>query len=104
MRVAAENLLLSDTMKSVMNKVLLSSKSNEWCTPQSFFDTLNEEFHFVLDAAATKSNAKCSIYYTQETNGLANSWDFGGAVFCNPPYGREIRNWVRKAYEEAQGG
>ena len=28
----------------------------------------------------------------------------GGAVFCNPPYGRQIGQWVRKAYEEAQRG
>lgn len=28
----------------------------------------------------------------------------GGAVFCNPPYGREVGKWVRKAYEEAQRG
>lgn len=26
------------------------------------------------------------------------------AVFCNPPYGREIGKWVKKAYEEARGG
>ena len=28
----------------------------------------------------------------------------GGTVFCNPPYGREIGKWVRKAWEEAQAG
>ena len=28
----------------------------------------------------------------------------GGAVFCNPPYGREIGKWVRKAYEESRSG
>ena len=28
----------------------------------------------------------------------------GGAVFCNPPYGRETGKWVRKAWEEAQKG
>lgn len=41
-----------------MNKSLLSSKNMCWCTPQKFFDELNAEFNFVLDAAATKKSAK----------------------------------------------
>lgn len=88
-----------------MDKVLLSSKDMTWCTPQAFFDQLNEEFCFALDAAATDKSAKCPAYYTPETDGLTNPWNFaGGAVFCNPPYGREISKWVRKAYKEAQSG
>lgn len=87
-----------------MNKALLSSKDMCWCTPQGFFDDLNREFHFILDAAATKKSAKCPMYYTPETDGLKNTWDLGGAVFCNPPYGREIGKWVHKAYIEAQKG
>lgn len=59
---------------------------------------------FVLDPAATDKTAKCSLYYTPETDGLSQSWDRGGAVFCNPPYGREIGKWVQKAFEEARGG
>ena len=86
-----------------MNSALLSSKKMDWCTPQDFFDRLNEEFGFVLDAAATDKTAKCPLYYTPETDGLSQSWDRGGAVFCNPPYGREIGKWVKKAYEEARG-
>ena len=87
-----------------MNSALLSSKKMDWCTPQDFFDHLNEEFGFVLDAAATDKTAKCPLYYTPETDGLSQSWDRGGAVFCNPPYGREIGKWVQKAFEEARGG
>lgn len=87
-----------------MNAALLSSKNMCWCTPQDFFDKLNEEFGFVLDAAATDKTAKCGLYYTPETDGLSQSWDRGGAVFCNPPYGREIGKWVQKAHEEAIGG
>lgn len=87
-----------------MNKALLSSKNMCWCTPQDFFDELNEEFNFVLDPAATDKTAKCPLYYTPETDGLSQSWDCGGSVFCNPPYGREIGKWVKKAFEEARGG
>jgi hypothetical protein len=89
---------------AAVNSALLSSKKMDWCTPQDFFDHLNEEFGFVLDAAATDKTAKCPLYYTPETDGLSQSWDRGGAVFCNPPYGREIGKWVKKAYEEARGG
>lgn len=67
-----------------MNAALLSSKNMCWCTPQDFFDKLNAEFGFVLDPAATDKTAKCSLYYTPETDGLSQSWDRGGAVFCNP--------------------
>ncbi len=84
-----------------MNAVLFSSKNMCWCTPQDFFDKLNEEFSFLLDAAATEKNAKCPLFFTPEENGLIQSWNCGGAVFCNPPYGREISKWVKKAYDEA---
>ena len=87
-----------------MNQVLLSSKKMDWCTPQDFFDDLNKEFHFVLDAAATEETKKCNMCYTPITDGLTSTWDVGGAVFCNPPYGREISKWVKKAYEESLRG
>ena len=103
-----------------MNKALLSSKNMCWCTPQDFFDKLDSEFNFVLDPAATNKTAKCALFYTPEMDGLSQSereltiqipmdglsqsWDRGGAVFCNPPYGREIGKWVQKAFEEAHGG
>ena len=88
----------------LLQAALLSSENMCWCTPQDFFDKLNAEFGFVLDPAATDKTAKCSLYYTPETDGLSQSWDRGGAVFCNPPYGREIGKWVQKAFEEARGG
>ena len=89
-----------------MNAALLSSKKMDYCTPQAFFDVLNREFSFTLDAAATAKSAKCPAYYTPETDGLSSPWNLagGGAVFCNPPYGRKIGQWVRKAYEEAKRG
>lgn len=88
-----------------MNGALLSSKKMDYCTPQGFFDTLNAEFHFTLDAAATGKSAKCKQFYTPETDGLTAPWNIGGgSVFCNPPYGRALGAWVRKAYEEAQAG
>ena len=80
-------------------KVMLSSNSMEWGTPQDLYDQLNTEFNFTLDPCATKENAKCKKYYTKENNGLTLSWQ-GETVFCNPPYGREIKLWVEKCYYE----
>lgn len=89
--------------ESNMNTDLhFSSKSNEWATPQHFFDALNEEFKFTLDPCATKENAKCKKFFTEDVNGLVQSWD-NEIVFCNPPYGRGLKNWVKKA-SEAEGG
>ena len=82
-----------------MNRSLLSSKSNEWATPQAVFDELNKEFNFTLDPAATSENAKCQRFFTKEQDGLKQDWS-GETVFCNPPYGREIRKWVEKCYNE----
>lgn len=86
-----------------MNEVLTSSRSNEWETPQDFFDKLNREFHFTLDSAATSENAKCQKFYTAEDDGITQDWS-GERVFCNPPYGRKISRWVEKAYSESQKG
>ena len=87
-----------------MNKSLLSSKKMDQCTPQYLFDILNHEFNFALDAAATEKNKKCDLYFTPDNDGLNHSWNVGGAVFCNPPYGRQIGKWVKKAFEESKSG
>lgn len=85
----------------MLNESLFSSNKDYWETPQQFFDELDKEFHFTLDAASTKENAKCPKFYTKEDDALSLSWE-GETVFCNPPYGREIKKWVKKCYEEGQ--
>lgn len=84
-----------------INKGLYSSATDQWATPQAFFDKLNAEFGFTLDPCALPSNAKCTKYYTPTDNGLLQDWG-GEIVFCNPPYGRAIYDWVRKCSEEAK--
>ncbi len=84
-----------------MNKVIFSSRSCEWETPQWLFDQLDEEFHFTIDVAANQENHKCDRYYTAEDDGLSKSWE-GETVWLNPPYGIEARKWVKKAYEESR--
>ena len=85
-----------------LNEGLFTSLTGEWETPQYLFDQLNEEFHFTLDVCATKDNAKCPKYYDIETNGLDQKWE--GSCFMNPPYGRDIDLWLRKAYESSLEG
>ena len=85
----------------MVSKVLFSSANEVWATPQDFFDKLNDEFHFTLDPCALPDNAKCKNFFTPEDDGLSQNWG-GQIVFCNPPYGRKIGDWVKKCYEESQ--
>jgi phage N-6-adenine-methyltransferase len=82
--------------------VHFQSKSMEWETPQGLFDELDAVFHFDLDAAAAPSNAKCQRFFTKEDDALQQRWH--GSVFLNPPYGRSIACFMRKALEESRKG
>ena len=79
--------------------VMFSSKTDQWATPQDFFDKLNKEFAFTLDPCADENNHKCCKYFTKEEDGLLQDWA-GETVFCNPPYGRTIQHWVKKCHDE----
>lgn len=80
-----------------ITKGMMSSNTGEWATPQAFFDGLDAEFHFVVDVCATDRNAKCGTYYSPGIDGLKQTWK--GPCWMNPPYGREIGKWVKKAAE-----
>lgn len=82
--------------------VHFSSKTCLWETPQNFFDELDREFGFTLDVCALPENAKCLRYFTPEEDGLKQVWR--GVCWCNPPYGREIGEWVAKAREASRAG
>jgi phage N-6-adenine-methyltransferase len=80
-----------------------TSDRTDWETPRELFDRLDAFWHFDLDVAASDTNHLCADYYTKETDGLAHSWA-GRRVWCNPPYGKQIGDWARKAYEETRDG
>jgi len=80
--------------------VLSSSRSDDWPTDPKVFAKLDAEFGFTLDPCASERNAKCPRFFTRDDDGLAQEWT--GRVFCNPPYGRQIGEWVRKAWEASQ--
>lgn len=83
-----------------MSSVHFSSQTCEWPTPEWLFNELNEEFGFTIDVCATPENTKCSLFYSE--NSLSKEWE--GVVWCNPPYGRQIGYWVKKAYESSLKG
>ena len=79
----------------MINQGMFTSTTDQWATPQDFFDKLNEEFGFTVDVCALPENAKCSVYFTPEIDGLKQDWL--GVCWCNPPYGRGIGKWIEKA-------
>jgi len=81
-----------------------NGNGREWATPPEIFHPLNEEFGFTLDPCATDANTKVpALYITERGNGLTQPWA-PHRVFMNPPYGRELYAWTRKAREEAAKG
>lgn len=79
--------------------ILHLEKKETWETPAHIFDSLNAEFNFTLDPCCNEQNAKCKTYFTKEDNGLTQNWA-GHRVFMNPPYGRALKFWIEKAYNE----
>ena len=71
------------------NKTLFSSLTTHWATPKGVYDQLDKEFSFTLDP--------CPLQSTTE-EGLQRPWS-GQLVFCNPPYGRGVQDWLQKARE-----
>lgn len=95
-----------------MNKIHFSSKSHEWYTPKPFIEKLNEKYPIVLDVCATPQSAVTEHYYALPgpvpngftpplaLNGLIRDWvndSKNGYWYMNPPYGREITFWIKKA-------
>ncbi len=82
--------------------VHFSSNTDLWYTPDDFFKRYDAIYGFQLDVCATAENAKCARYFTKEDDGLSQEW--GGVCWMNPPYGRTIKEWMRKAYESSLTG
>ena len=85
-----------------INQGLFTSNTDMWSTPLDFFNKLNEEFNFETDVCAIESNAKCKKFFTPEIDGLKQEWT--GVCWMNPPYGRGIGEWIKKAYESSLNG
>jgi len=108
--------------KITMNTDLMfSSATDNWATPQDFFDKLNEKYNFNLDPCCDSLNCKCEIWFYHDMwlNWLEERWTIlennkfdhcfeyielrenqKTKVFCNPPYWKVLKDWVKKASEE----
>ena len=106
---------LTTTRPALSRSALYSSASDNWPTPQTFFDALHAEFGLVVDVCADAANRKAPAYYgldhvdPSRRDGLAGDWAAdaqaaGGAVWMNPPYGKAIGAWMAKAAATAQAG
>lgn len=101
----SEHLRRSQQRFALLNSDDCSGERNEYGTPQDLFDRLHAEFRFTLDACATAANTKCKRFYSRADDGLTQSWGgFDARVWCNPPYGREIKDWLAKAETESFEG
>ena len=93
---------MSDTT-SRLTTGMFTSRTEEWATPIYVFNALDAEFHFELDVCATIDNRKCADYFDKASDGLKQDWK-GRTCFMNPPYGKEIVKWMKKAFEESKKG
>ena len=85
----------------MINNGMMTSNTDEWSTPEDFFAKCVDKYGpFDLDPCATMANAKAPKFYTKEQDGLAQVWR--GRVWMNPPYGRQIGQWIEKAYRASQ--
>ena len=79
--------------------------SEKWETPDSLFQFLHQEFNFDLDAAAEEHNTKLPNFISPQEDSLSTDWHTrGNTVWLNPPYGRGIKLWIQKAYQESLKG
>jgi len=89
----------------LVSKALFSSDSTEWETPPELYGQLNKEFWFDMDVCATILNSKCYHCFLKEHDGLKQDWaSRAKTCWCNPPYGKTIGDWIRKAWEESRKG
>lgn len=104
-RQVTEGFYKTDTFKT--------SNDDSWTTPRDFFDKINSEFNFGLDAAALASSTLVPDNWygpdhpdSSRQDALVLDWnlDTNQPIWLNPPYGRTIKLWVNKADSIAKAG
>lgn len=89
---------------AILRTGMNSSIRDDWRTPREVFHFLQREFLFDVDICASAENALCPTFITAEQNALDFDWSKWSTVWMNPPYGRHISHWIRKAYETGRAG
>lgn len=79
-------------------------QKERWQTPPEVWTPLFEEFGFDLDAAADQSTYRLRNYISPLNDALApRDWP-GDKIWLNPPYGRKLDPFVRKAAQQGTLG
>jgi len=68
-----------------------SSASDRWATPKDVYENLNREFRFTYDPCPLDGNV-------DGLSPLFSKWT-GERVFCNPPYGPQINEWLQRGLD-----
>lgn len=86
--------------------VHFSSETPEHYTPREIIDAVTDCMGKIdLDPCSNSHespNIPARYHFTQDDDGLAQMWL--GKVYMNPPYGREIVEWVEKLVKSHEGG
>lgn len=95
--------------------VHFSSQRLNWQTPRAVYKALDDEFAFTHDPCPPSDfdyrrgggQELLPMFdddkgATEITDGLLSEW--GSSNFVNPPYGKELPKWIKKAYEQWQQG
>jgi phage N-6-adenine-methyltransferase len=92
---------VQDSIQPISRAYMPPSVTDDWATPRDLFDKLNTVYQFDQDVAANSTNHLCDEWLgldhpeEHKRDGLTGAWM--GHVFCNPPYGRGIADWVARA-------
>lgn len=72
------------------HSIHFSSSTDNWETPKTLFNELNNEFNFIVDLCASKENAKCDQWTDDLELFVQESADNNSkeSYFLNPPYSR----------------
>jgi len=93
--------LVRNAIRSMGNGYMAVSQTDDWATPADVWHQANGFHDFQLDAAASLTNHLCDQWFgldhpdINRRDGLAGQWV--GRTWVNPPYGRGIYDWVKKA-------
>lgn len=88
-------------------RIMLSSANEHWNSPRVIVDPLHKHWGNVeLDPCSNPGSiVNASHSYCGpgiDVDGLQASWQMGGLVYVNPPYGRKIKPWIIKCRDEGE--
>jgi phage N-6-adenine-methyltransferase len=89
--------------RSRLSNGLFTSRTEEWETPLYVFKAIDMEFRFQVDVCASLENTKCKIFFDKNVDGLKQEWS-PFRCWMNPPYGKNISKWMKKAFHESEHG